>query len=165
MCQSSAPYTLDRAFTLTPGLWILILNTSQTKLRRKIIFVQCLITCSITSISSPVHAQLCVSKSSVDLTDCILSKSDSLSFKGGLDIKNSHDPPRNRSGYVRDPGEMSWYLRSCTGFRKTFWDRAGPKESEQKDVRCPGSVLSRMKPCWVITLSQSDTPLCCKCQN
>lgn len=69
----------------------------------------------------------------MDFTSVFSHRSDSLSFKGGLDIKNSHDPSLNRSGYPGGPREMSWNLRSSAmasgGF---FWGRAGPKKVREK---------------------------------
>ena len=92
-------------------------------------------------------------------------RGDGLSFESGLDIKNSHDPSQNRSGYPVGPREMSWNLRSWTGFRRIFWDRAGPGESEEKGVKRPQSVLGIRKHCLVITSTKSDNRLCCKCQD
>lgn len=39
------------------------------------------------------------------------------------------------------PGRCPGILRSLTGVRRLFWDRAGSRESEEKGMRCPWSVL------------------------
>lgn len=79
-----------------------------------------------------------MNRHSVDLIGLYsLKEDDGLSFKGGLDSKDSHDLPQNRSGSRGAPLRDVLELRSCTGLRKVFWDRPGPRESEEKHVRCP----------------------------
>lgn len=64
------------------------------------------------------------------------------------------------------PERCPGILRRGTGVRRIFWDRAGSRESEEKGMRCPQSVLDGKEGllgCHLLLKRNNHT--LCKCQD